>query len=133
MFDAKNLATHTGESGDYVTYEIAPADLYPATVARIQEALADGGVPEELIDPAPIDPRIAPAQAAQAYMSQAAAIPADGWRLALLPRSEVTKQANINLRAQALELARRWYTRALHMAVGAPLGLHILLDEDYRL
>lgn len=133
MYDALKMATAVGEQGGYQVFEIAPADLYPATVGRIQEAIAGGELPAELIDHNPADPRIAPAQGAMQYMAEAQAIPNRAWSLADVPRDQITKQADVALRAQALEMARRWFTRALQLAAGGPIGLHILKDEDYRL
>lgn len=117
----------------YAPYEVDPATVYPATIARIQAVLESGELPQELIDTAPIDPRIAPAQGAQLLINEALKVKHEGWTNALLPRQQFTKKSEIEARALALEVARRWFTRALHLAAGQPVGLQILKDETYKL
>lgn len=37
------------------------------------------------------------------------------------------------MRGAALEIGRLWFTELLQVAVGGPVGLHILKNEDWRL
>lgn len=116
-----------------------PAELYPAAIAHIQDRLAAGDPGDGIIR--------------SQYYPAAAVLPPRAWELALTPRAEVSAK-DIELRAQALEIARRWFTELLHRALrwkaagvespvlwateppqpaAAPLGLRIEKDEDWRL
>lgn len=124
----------------YNWYNVTPAEMYPAIIAHIQKAFEAYDQSDGIIR--------------SQYYPAALALPDRAWQLALTPRDEVTKQANIDLRAEALELARVWFTELLHRAlrwkaagvespilwpteppaaVAAPLGLHIEKDERYKL
>lgn len=117
-------------------FAVHPAVVYPKTIERIQEVLANGGLPQELVEnhaPEEVDPR----GVARLYLSDARKVPAEGWGLALRDRSEFNYQDDpekLDARAQALEVARRWFTQALHTANdGKPIGVHILRDLRFRL
>jgi hypothetical protein len=120
----------------YEPFAFEPAVIYPATIARILEVLADGSLPTELIDKN-LNPDVDPRSAALMHRSRIKAIPEEAWALALKPRSEFADSpddaALLGIRADALEAARLWFTRALKNEVGKPVGVHILKDEDYRL
>lgn len=119
------------------TYAVAASELYPPTIARIGEVLEAGGIPQELVDP---DPPIGVSreQGALRLLSNARRVPAGAWEDALVSRDEVNGAERLEARAQALEVARHWFTRALHMSTGGGgLNLHILNngpeDAAYRL
>ncbi len=119
-----------------VWYGVDPDIIYPATVKRIREVLASGEIPQELVDPSSpleVDPR----GVARLYLSDASRVPADAWQLALTPRGEFDEESPaLSDRAFALEVARRWFTQALHVMAGGNgtgMGIHILKDERYRL
>ena len=120
----------------YAPFTFEPAVIYPATIARILEVLKDGSLPTELIDKK-LNPDVDPRSAALMHRSRIKAIPEEAWDLALKPRSEFTDSpddaALVAMRADALEAARLWFTRALKNEVGKPVGIHILRDDDYRL
>lgn len=120
-------------------YIANPTDLYPAAIAYIQSQLAEGKQGDGIIR--------------SQYYPAAAALPVRAWQLALMPRSEVSAK-EIEVRAQALEIARLWFTELLHRALRwkaagvespvlwaseppaaaiAPLGLRIEKDDDWRL
>lgn len=106
-----------------------PAEIYPATLQRIQHVLQTGEYPSELIQRGDN-----PTGVAEAYLSEARAIDPDAWQVALVPRSEVSDEAVLQTRARLLDLARRWFTQAIHVLVGAPIGIHILKgDGSFRL
>ena len=116
------------ERGDdsYSWFSAEPGKIYPATIARIKEVLESGELPAELVDynaPAEVDPRAA----ARLHLGEAKGVKPAAWESAL------TGKPGDPARAEALEVARRWFTQALHVAVNKPLGLHILNDPAYKL
>jgi len=106
-----------------------PAEIYPATLQRIQGVLQTGEYPSELIQPGDH-----PTSVAEFYLSEARLIDPDAWQYALTPRCQLADETMLQSRARLLELARRWFTQALHVAVDAPVGIHILKgDGSFRL
>ena len=118
-------------------YAVDPDIVYPATIKRIQAVLKSSEIPQELVDPAsPIE--VDPRGVARLYLSDASRVPADAWKLALIPRGEFDQDSPaLGDRAFALEVARRWFTQALHVQTGgngSGMGIHILAkDKAYRL
>lgn len=117
-----------------------PGKMYPAMVEFIQAQVAEGRQGDGIIR--------------SKYYPDAQALSAEAWQLALIPRQEVTRKADIEARATALETARLWFTELLHRALrwqaagmtdakfwhteppaeaAAPLGLRIEKDERWRL
>lgn len=129
-YNAAALAEREKQSGDNrLWYIVNPHEIYPATIERIQEVLQTGQAPE-LVDPT----STAPNGVESLYIQEARSIPESAWRWALEDRGNFTDPKTIALRAQALDLARRWYTQALHVQVaGQSMGLHISGDSRYRL
>ena len=77
---------------------------------------------------------VSPGAGAMMYVRDSKQVNPNAWGWALKPRKSFTKAEQIGARALALELARRWFTRALHMQMkGEPIGLAISKNEDYRL
>lgn len=135
-YDVLKLAKKLDRSDAGATwYEVKPAKVYPATVKRILEVMKEGILPKELLDYSPSrDPMVSPGAGAMMYVRDARQINPEAWGWALKPREEFTKAEEIGSRALALELARRWFTRALHMTMeGEPIGIRITEDEKYRL
>lgn len=118
-------------------YSLAPDDIYPATISRIVDCIDRGErFPDELIDRDSIEPD----GVAAALMIEAQAVAPPAWDWALRPLSEWADPESTKAlewhraeRAKALECARRWFTQALHVKVGKPVGIKILKDERYRL
>ena len=121
-------------------FVIDPGEMYPAMVEFIQAQITEGKQGDGIIR--------------SQYYPAAQALPAEAWQLALIPRQEVARKADIEARATALEIARLWFTELLHRALrwqaagmadatfwyteppegaGAPLGLRIEKDERWRL
>lgn len=101
------------------SFEVEPGVLYPQTIAHIQNRLASDGwvAPEHLRN----------------HLADARKIGDEAWGLALTPRAEVPAEG-LPARAEALECARKWFTAALHSAIGnAPMNLRITKDEAWRL
>lgn len=96
----------------YVQAEVDPADLYPATIAHIRDRLATSSIPDGALR--------------QEY-DAARRVPDAAWDAALSPG------AGNPDRADALEIARRWFTEVLHQAVGRPMRLRITRDLTYKL
>jgi len=101
------------------SFEVEPNVLYPQTIAHIRAQLAvDGWVAPEHLRP---------------HFSDAKKIADEVWDLALTERAEIPAK-RLAERAEALECARRWFTSALHAAIGnAPMNLRITKDEGWRL
>ncbi len=116
-------------------FEADPAKMYPATITRIKQVIKQGILPSELLDySSDRDPMVSPGAGAMMYVRDAKQVNANAWTWALKPRSGFTKAEQIGVRALALEIARRWFTRALHMQMeGKAIGLVITKNEDYRL
>lgn len=99
--------------------EVDAAKLYPAAVASAIETAAK---------PASEIP-----QSRRSAWVRLRRVTELGWKLALVPRDQVTKQDDIDARAEALEQARLWFTRCLKEQVRKPFGLQILKADDFRL
>lgn len=113
-----------------------PDLFYPATIKRIKEVLNKDVYPIELADPA-TRPEIDMRAAGRLIFTDAKNVSAKGWENALKPKGafEQSKHAeDLVMRAFALDVARRWFTQALHVQAGGdrtPMGLHILDTEVY--
>lgn len=126
-FDAKLLTKPEKRPGSgYSWFECNPEIIYPQVIARILEVLKSGEFPNELVDnnsDFDVDPR----SVARLYLSDARKIPAEAWKYALQPRDKFQDQEKIIMRAEALHLARLWFTQALHVQIGGngtPMGVH---------
>ena len=97
-------------------------------IARIREIRETGELPAELAGAD--NPETDPNQAPRYYRAAARRLANEALEAALAPRPEDASQAK--LREQVLELARKWFTRAMKLRV-KPLGLHMLDDPTYRL
>lgn len=113
-----------------IWYRIWPGRLYPAMAAEVQRVLEAGEAGR-------------PTGALVTLWEAARSLPREAWGLALNEK-RFCAVPEVALRAQALELLRLWFTEMLqrehagipHPAEGeamAPLGLHILRDEAWRL
>lgn len=134
-FDVLTLCSQEDRPHDaeVTWFVVEPSYMYPAMITRIQQALQDKeAVPAELIDThgnEEIDSR----SAARQHMRDAKAVAQEGWQLCDAENSDMLADGQRKMRAQALEVARRWFTRALKNRVDGPIGLHILNDPKYRL
>jgi hypothetical protein len=123
-------------------YVVDPAAMYPAVIGHIQDVLESGRA---------MGPHMA------THLTDARRLPREAWHLALIPKGQLSDEQRALspdfvptlvagddtlqrlgggelLRAIALEVARRWFTAVLHAAVGnAPMNIHIIKDEDWRL
>lgn len=128
MFDALECCTQIGEDA----YEVDPHVMYPTVVAFLQAHQ----VQVQEIAAMPMAERVKLALSgdalagfcvqAESRMWTAAHMDPSAWALALQPRDEV-READVALRALALEEARLWFVRALKEAAGAEgmIYLHI--------
>lgn len=99
-------------------FEVQPSEMYPAALADLQDAIRENR---------------AVGSALSIYQGQARGLGQEAWELALVPRDQVTSRAAITSRAQALELARLWFTEHLHQSIDSALELRILKADDWRL
>ena len=112
---------------------VKPSDLYPATIARMREVKAkDLRVPAELVGSS--DPDGNPQEAARMYAAKVKRFPTAAFVWALKPRGEFADNSeDLQIRNVVLEIARKWFTRALKLKVKGRLGLHIVKDVDWKL
>lgn len=108
------------DKGDH--YEVDPGVMFPATVARIREWRGGMDVPE-----------IVGGDYATAvrFQRELQAIPPEAWELALVPYAECAETARL-VRATALAFADNFFSRALSLAVGGAVHIHIIRNNDYR-
>ena len=110
-------------------YKIEPGRVYPAILRHIEEALD-----REAVAP---DGALAP------LWSAAGRLPREAWQWARIPKHRCPAE-DAPFRAQALEIARLWFTELLHREHSGtlhpregeamrPLGVHILRDDDWKL
>jgi hypothetical protein len=97
-------------------FDIDPNKMYPATVAHIvgvldKQAQPDGALQQEYV--------------------KALALPAEAWAVALASKADCAPEL-VEARAEALTIARRWFTEILQSAVGGPINPHITKNEKYR-
>ncbi len=104
------------DEGDH--FEVDPAKMFPATIARIQEVLA-GAPPTEIVSPGWTG-RADREPVADKFLRQAEALPAGAWGL---------KDGN---RAAVLDFAESWFKRALALAVGRSVRIHISKNLGYK-
>jgi len=105
---------------DGPSFEVAPSELYPQTIAQIRKMLdAEGWV--------------APEYLRQHFMVAKEVVPEDAWDLALVARDDCPLD-RLQDRVLALECARRWFMAALHASIGGT-GMNLLItkDEAWRL
>ncbi len=134
-YNAMNLCA---DKGDY--FDIDPGVIFPATIARIKDVLAGAPPPEIVSKDWMGNPLREPV--ADKFLRQAEGFPAQAWELALQPFSDFPEldpkkpdkalEATLRLRAAALDFAESWFKRALALAVGHGLRVHIMNNPDYR-
>lgn len=99
-------------------FVVEPGEMYPAAIAHICQRL---------------EVQARPGGTLTVLYDQASQLPAEAWEWALRPLAACPDGAR-GARAEALEIARLWFTETLHQAVSQQaIGLHILKDETYRL
>lgn len=135
MLDPLSLVNKEERADDGRTwYTCNPEIIYPAVIARIQEIISSGELPDELVDHkgnVEIDPR----GIARTYASRAKALPLQSWDYALQARDKIQDAQVLAIRAEALNLARLWFTQALHVSVGGngtALGMHWTNSPECR-
>ena len=99
-------------------FAVDPAVMYPAMRIHILGAIVAGRTPPEHL---------------KVHYQDAMAVTQQGWESMEMPRDQVDPDL-VDARVAALECARRWFTAMLHVTIGgAPMGVHILKNEDWRL
>lgn len=125
-------------------YTADPDDVYPAVIQylrddpewRLLAAEPDSTLTRFILEGSS---NAATAQfilMARQTVMEALHIPTDDWELALAPRSAFTERerGKLKRREAALEVARRFFTEALHQAVGQAILLHLTpRREEWRL
>ena len=116
------------ERGDHsrVYYAVDPDQMYPAMIDYIQDVVEGEVDALEGVN-------AHGARDVRFYLGQARRFDPKAWTLARRPVHQV-KRGERELRGQALEIARLWYTALLRSLSRKPLGLHILKGSGaYRL
>lgn len=109
-----------GAPGDRASFEAAPADLYPAALADMQDAANR----VDQLTPA-LRQIVWPVRDLLTESNVAAA---------LTPKADVQNSSDLSTRAALLEAARLWFTEKLHAAINhAPMQLRILKDDAFKL
>ncbi len=127
-YDVMQYAAPEDRSDERAWFSFTPDQIYPYTLRRII-AVRLGAAPDELIDPASAVPN----GVALSYLAMAKEISEQALYAAMVPKSDCRPWV-IDERAKALNLARLWFTQALHVRMhGTPIGVHILKDDAYRL
>jgi len=113
---------------------VKPSRIYPATIARIMEVRqGDHNLTEFISESDSIANAEAQALRCAMYLQSAQLINPLCLELAKKPVRSIGTLTELQARASALELARRWFTAALKMEMGKQINLRILRDDDYRL
>lgn len=129
-WDPRDYARHEG--GKWV---LDPEKFYPAMIKHIRESLEHEDLPAELVDRNP-RPEIDPMMAARRYRNWAVRIPTQAWEDAECSFAEVVEHGDlvrVARRAEVLECARLWFTRALKNTAKDPIYIRILNDPRFRL
>lgn len=121
--DVLKMVRKAARNDGFAGYIINGDDLYPAALKDLQEKAANDDFVFPLFD-------------LQTYVHQARALPDVAWKLALIPSNKVStlEPEDRNLRTQALELARRWFTALLRAEHGddEQIALRIETGKDNR-
>lgn len=116
-----------GAPGDRASFEAAPADLYPAALADMQDAASR----VDQLTPA-LRQILWPVRDLLTESSIAVALTTKADVLAGGDPAQVS--AELAARAALLEAARLWFTEKLHAAINhAPMQLRILKDDAFKL
>lgn len=135
-FDVIALVEVENRKDERNWFSADPDVFYPATIKRIKEVLHQDIYPVELADPA-TRPEIDMRAAGRLILNDAKNVAAEGWSNALRSKNAFEQSGyaqDLAARAFALDVARRWFTQALHVQIGGdrtPMGLHILSTEIY--
>lgn len=112
-------------------FTLSGAVLAP-TIARILQVLEGHDQAVELVGS--LADGVDPFEAAKRLTRDAKRLKAADYAAAMVPRSEFADgDPAIAGRAAAVELARAWFTRAIKIAVGGPVGIHIAKCDEWRL
>ena len=121
MLDVIKIAKrHEGAPEGTVSFEVIPDELYPQAIADLRESVLTytSETVEEFV---------------KQHFLVAKRISDEAWDAALKSKDDCPPEL-IEGRAQALEVARLWFTAKLHFTVkNVPMHLHILKDEKWRL
>lgn len=133
-FDVLKYATPYNHptSTEHSWYAFEPSQIYPATIRRMQEAALSDSLPLELVETSEKGPNDG---VAKAYLAQVKALASantleHGFIEHGVYASGTLEYVN---RIVTLELARLWFTQALHVRIGGPIGVKILNDKRYKL
>ena len=122
-YDALNLCKKLGEG----YYEVEPEVLFPATIARMRECAA-GAAPVEIVTPS-WEGRPDREPVADKFLRQAESFKAEAYEAALKSYNKENPDA---VRGEILGLAESWFKRALALAVGSGVRIHIAKNLDWR-
>lgn len=112
----------------------AEADvIYPAMIEEILDTIKDGGeTARSIVRGARLDKTPIFSQ----YLPRALRVPAVAWEMALQEITDDMSDESLEMRAEALTVARLWFTELLHCSVhNEPMIFRIISkpDKKYRL
>ncbi len=114
--------------GDY--FEVDPGVMFPAMLARVQDVLKG----EEALELVSKDWKGRPHRdpVVDGFLRQAEGFPEEAWKLARKPLQAVKTDEERALRGEALAFLESWFKRALALAVGKGVRIHIKKNLDWR-
>lgn len=118
--DILKHAKNKGEQDGYTVYEVEPKTIYKAMQKYAQDLIKNDAPMGDI-----------PSRQRRYY--SALRDNQGGLDLVSVARNEVTKKADIDNRADALETLRHWFTYLIKEANGGPVGIRITKDEAFRL
>jgi len=151
--DIRSLVTEVEDEDSTFDFIVDPSVMYPAMIEEILEIIESGDIrsaTQVLGDRAVADlPEDYPPQVKAAvrdwatdrspivrmYLPKALSLPEDAWESALSSASDDMPAEQRSARAEALEVARAWFTELLHVSIEyKPMSIQILAgDYTYRL
>jgi len=115
------------------SFMIADHDLYPEMIKEILTTIAEGGEKaREIVRGNRFDKTPIFAQ----YLPRALLVPHAAWEMALQEPTDDMTDEGLAMRAEALEVARLWFTELLHCSVHhEPMAFRITTtpDKPFRL
>lgn len=133
-FDVMALGEWDEVEGDNPRFRVKPSVLYPAMVERIKEVVTSESKAIELQD-RDVQSGVHPLAMHDKYLGEVKKLTQEEIDSALLPFAQVTDSRGQIIRTIVLEIARRWFTRALKNRISKDILPIITIekDEDYRI
>ncbi len=111
-------------------FEVDPGVMFPAMIVRVQDVL-NGEEPLELVSKdwtgkPHRDPVV------DKFLLQAESFDEKAWKLAKKPYKDVKDPDELALRVEVLAFLESWFKRALALAEGRGIRIHIIKNLDWK-